>query len=66
MIYGARSQLFMLASARQFTSRKRLMNHPSGALSGVAAIYNRHDYMDEMRTAQDAYEEYLASLTDLC
>ena len=44
---------------------ERLLNHVSGTISGVAAIYNRHDYMNEMRSAQHAYEEYIASLTNL-
>lgn len=30
---------------------ERLLNHASGAVSGVAAIYNRYSYMEEMRTA---------------
>ncbi len=29
---------------------EKLLNHVSGTLSGVAAIYNRHTYMDEMRS----------------
>lgn len=41
---------------------EKLLNHVSGALSGVAAVYNRHTYMDEMRTAIDAWEVTLASL----
>ena len=43
---------------------EKLLNHISGTVSGVAAIYNRHSYMDEMREAIAAYEAHLANLTD--
>jgi integrase len=42
---------------------EKLLNHVSGTISGVAAIYNRHAYMDEMRHAIEAYEGHLATLT---
>jgi len=38
---------------------EKLLNHVSGTISGVAAIYNRHSYLDEMREAVTAYEEHL-------
>ena len=41
---------------------EKLLNHASGAISGVAAIYNRHSYRDEMRGAMSAYEDHLANL----
>lgn len=41
---------------------EKLLNHVSGSLSGVAAIYNRHTYMDEMRQAIHTYENHLISL----
>jgi len=41
---------------------EKLLNHVSGTVSGVAAIYNRHSYMDEMREAVASYEEYLYGL----
>lgn len=41
---------------------ERLLNHTSGAISGVAAIYNRHSYMPEIRQACEGYERYLAEL----
>jgi len=41
---------------------ERLLNHSSGTISGVAAIYNRFNYMDEMRDAIRLYERHLASL----
>ncbi len=39
---------------------EKLLNHVSGTVSGVAAIYNRHSYIQEMRSAVDRYEEYLS------
>lgn len=41
---------------------EKLLNHVSGTVSGVAAIYNRHTYMDEMRETIADYEETLAKL----
>jgi integrase len=41
---------------------EKLLNHVSGTISGVAAVYNRHSYMDEMRKAITIYNEYLESL----
>ena len=41
---------------------ERLLNHVSGTISGVAAVYNRHAYMDEMRAAIELWETRLQSL----
>jgi integrase len=41
---------------------EKLLNHTGGTISGVAAIYNRFEYMDEMRAAINAWEAYLTSL----
>jgi integrase len=41
---------------------ERLLNHSTGAISGVAAIYNRYQYMDEMSEAVSKYEAHLAHL----
>ena len=41
---------------------ERILNHVSGAISGVAAIYNRHSYRTEMRAAVDAYEAELSTM----
>ncbi|HUE45424.1 MAG TPA: tyrosine-type recombinase/integrase, partial [Aestuariivirgaceae bacterium] len=35
---------------------EKLLNHTSGTVSGVAAIYNRYNYMPEMHTAVAAFE----------
>lgn len=41
---------------------ERLLNHVSGTISGIAAIYNRHEYRSEMREAISKWEEHLTSL----
>jgi integrase len=41
---------------------EKILNHVSGSISGVAAIYNRHAYLDEMREAIATYEDFLAKL----
>jgi len=38
---------------------ERLLNHVTGTVSGVAAVYNRATYMAEMRTAIELWEHYL-------
>ncbi|MEJ5218866.1 tyrosine-type recombinase/integrase [Cognatishimia sp. D5M38] len=39
-----------------------LLNHKSGSLSGVAAVYNRYGYLDERRRALKMWEEHVISL----
>ena len=41
---------------------ERILNHRSGSISGVAAIYNRHSYLHEMRDAMDSYDHALRGL----
>lgn len=41
---------------------EKLLNHISGTHSGVQGIYNRFQYLKEMRTAQLTYELHIASL----
>jgi integrase len=41
---------------------EKLLNHTSGQISGVAAIYNRFSYAKEMREAIETWEAHLASL----
>jgi len=41
---------------------EKLLNHVSGTLSGVAAIYNRYSYAAEMRSAVEAFEARLMIL----
>lgn len=41
---------------------ERLLNHRSGTISGVAATYNRYNYLKEMREAVLLYEQHIATL----
>lgn len=41
---------------------EKLLNHVSGSISGVAAIYNRHSYLEEMREAVVGYEGFVRDL----
>lgn len=41
---------------------ERLLNHISGSVSGVAAVYNRYSYIAEMREATISYENFLVEL----
>ena len=41
---------------------ERLLNHATGRISGVAAVYNRYQYMDEMRAALEQWEAKLTRL----
>jgi integrase len=43
---------------------ERLLAHKTGALSPIAQVYNRHTYLDEMRTAIIKYEEHLFSFVE--
>jgi integrase len=38
----------------------RVLNHQSGTISGVAAVYNRFQYLDERRDALNAWGCWLA------
>lgn len=42
---------------------ERLLNHISGTVSGVAAVYNRYSYLDEMRAAMQRHDDFLVDLT---
>ena len=39
---------------------EKLLNHISGTVSGVAAVYNRYTYAEEMRSAVKRYEAFVA------
>ena len=41
---------------------EKILNHISGTVSGVAAVYNRYSYFDEMSEALERYDEFLAKL----
>jgi integrase len=41
----------------------KVLNHTSGTIRGVAAIYNRFAYLDERRAALEAWGRYVENLT---
>jgi hypothetical protein len=41
-----------------------VLNHKSGIVSGVAAVYNRHAYLDEKREALEAWAGHVAKLIE--
>jgi integrase len=41
----------------------KVLNHVSGTIRGVAAVYNRFEYLDERRGALDAWGRYVTNLT---
>jgi integrase len=40
----------------------KVLNHVSGSIRGVAAVYNRHAYLDERRAALEAWSRHVESL----
>jgi len=40
----------------------KVLNHASGTIRGVAAVYNRFEYLDERRAALEAWGRYVAGL----
>jgi len=42
----------------------KILNHQSGTISGVAAVYQRHEFLEERKTALDAWGNYVQSLLD--
>jgi integrase len=40
----------------------KVLNHQSGTISGVAAVYQRHDFLDERRHALDLWGSHVAAL----
>ena len=41
---------------------EKILNHVSGTISGVAAVYNRHAYVEEMKQAYAAYEAHVRGI----
>ena len=41
---------------------ERILNHVSGSFAGVAGVYNRHAYIDEMRVALQQWGEWVRAL----
>jgi integrase len=54
------SQLASLGTPIHVT--EKLLNHVSGTVSGVAAVYNRYSCAAEMRAAVEAHEARLVEL----
>lgn len=43
---------------------ERILNHSTGSISGVSAVYNRHSYLKEMREALGRFEEVVFDSKD--
>ncbi len=41
---------------------EKLLNHVSGTVSGITAVYNRHTYMNEMQEAVNLFEKEFESI----
>ena len=39
---------------------EKVLNHSTGSLGGVAGIYNKYEYLDEMREALSLWEIHLS------
>jgi len=42
---------------------ERVLNHVSGTFAGVAGVYNRFEYLGEMRAALDRWAEHVSNVT---
>jgi hypothetical protein len=40
----------------------RILNHQSGTISGVAAVYQRHDFLAERKLALDRWGDHVEKL----
>jgi len=43
---------------------EKVLNHSSGSVSGVAAIYNRYGYLDEKRAALDEWAQHVVQICE--
>ena len=43
---------------------EKILNHASGTIRGVAAIYNRAQYLDERKAALEAWSNWIVALTN--
>jgi hypothetical protein len=46
----------------RFEVTEAILNHLSGSRSGVAGIYQQHDWKEEKRTALEAWANHVASI----
>jgi hypothetical protein len=42
---------------------EKLLNHISGSFGGIVGVYQRHGFLDEMRSAIRAWEAKVAKFT---
>ena len=40
-----------------------VLNHKTGTIKGVAAVYNRYAYLDERRKALEKWEAHVLAIT---
>jgi hypothetical protein len=40
----------------------KVLNHSGGTIRGVAAVYNRFEYLEERRVALEAWARYIGNL----
>jgi integrase len=40
----------------------RILNHTSGRISGVARVYNQHEYLEERQAALEAWSRHIEAL----
>jgi hypothetical protein len=43
---------------------EKLLNHVSGSMGGIVGVYQRHEFMDEMREAISRYEAWLSHILE--
>jgi hypothetical protein len=43
---------------------EKLLNHVGGSFSGVAGVYQRHDFALEKRAAMQAWARHVAAILD--
>jgi hypothetical protein len=41
----------------------KILNHRTGTITGVAAVYQRHAYLEQRRAAMVLWAEFVQSLT---
>jgi hypothetical protein len=41
----------------------KILNHQCGTISGVAAVYQRHEFLDQRRQALDTWGAFVSTLT---
>ena len=44
---------------------EKLLNHVSGSMGGIVGVYQRHEFMEEMREAVSQYETWLSHILEM-